>query len=81
MPITVAERSKTWTVLARSNTGILGSNRSWGMDVCMRLFCVEVDAFRRTDPPSKQSYRPGIGLGNWKLAKIQQKTVEPYTDR
>jgi hypothetical protein len=25
--VTVAERSKAWTVFARSNTGIVGSNR------------------------------------------------------
>jgi hypothetical protein len=39
-PNAVAERSKTWTVFARLNTGMLGSNPTWGMDVCMRLFCV-----------------------------------------
>jgi hypothetical protein len=39
-PITVAARSKAWTVFARSNTGIVGSNPTRGMDVCVRLFCV-----------------------------------------
>jgi hypothetical protein len=39
-PITVAAQSKAWTVFARSNTGIVGSNPTQGMDVCMRLFCV-----------------------------------------
>jgi hypothetical protein len=39
-PITVAARSKAWTVFARSNTGIMGSNPTQAMDVCMRLFCV-----------------------------------------
>jgi hypothetical protein len=34
-PITVAARSKAWTVFARSNTGIVGSNPSQGMDVCV----------------------------------------------
>jgi hypothetical protein len=28
------------TVFARSNTGIVGSNRTQGMDVCVRLLCV-----------------------------------------
>jgi hypothetical protein len=39
-PITVAARSKAWTVFARSNTGIVGSNLTSGMDVYVRLFCV-----------------------------------------
>jgi hypothetical protein len=36
----VPARSKAWTVFARSNTGIVGSNPTQGMDVCVRLFCV-----------------------------------------
>jgi hypothetical protein len=40
MLITVAAQSKAWTVFARSNTGIMGSNPTWGMDVCVRLFCL-----------------------------------------
>jgi hypothetical protein len=39
-PITEVTRSKAWTVFARSNTGIVGSNPTRGMDVCVRLFCV-----------------------------------------
>jgi hypothetical protein len=39
-PTTVATQSKAWTVIARSNTGIVGSNSAWGMDVCVHLFCV-----------------------------------------
>jgi hypothetical protein len=35
MPITAAARSKAWTVFARSNAGILGSNPTRGMDVCL----------------------------------------------
>jgi hypothetical protein len=38
--ITVAARAKEWTVFALSNTGIVGSNTTQSMDVCMRLFCV-----------------------------------------
>jgi hypothetical protein len=46
-PITVAARSNTWTVFAHSNAGILGSNPTQGMDVCIcvRLFCVYVVLF------------------------------------
>jgi hypothetical protein len=46
-PITAAAQSKAWTVYARSNTGIVGSNPTQGMDVCIVcvysmfvLFCV-----------------------------------------
>jgi hypothetical protein len=40
--IAVAARSKAWTVFARSNTGIVGSNPTTGIDVCVRLFCVRI---------------------------------------
>jgi hypothetical protein len=40
LPIIVAALSKAWTVFARSNTGIVGSNPIRVMDVCVRLFCV-----------------------------------------
>jgi hypothetical protein len=52
----MAARSKTRTVLALSNSGIMGSNPTQGIDVCMCLFCVQVAALRRADPPSKESY-------------------------
>jgi hypothetical protein len=39
VPIKVAARSKAWTVFARSNTGIVCSNPTRDMDVCVRLFC------------------------------------------
>jgi hypothetical protein len=38
-PITVPERSKACTAFARSNAGIMGSNHTQGMDVCVHLFC------------------------------------------
>jgi hypothetical protein len=59
MPITVATRSKAWTVFARLNAGIVGSNPIQGIDVCVRLFCVcavlcmQVAALRRADPPPR----------------------------
>jgi hypothetical protein len=40
MPVTVAARCKAWTVFALSNAGIVVSNPTQGMDVCVRLFCV-----------------------------------------
>jgi hypothetical protein len=36
--ITVAARSKAWTVFARLNAGIVSSNPTQGMYVRMRLF-------------------------------------------
>jgi hypothetical protein len=39
-PVTVDARSKAWTVFACSNIGVLGSNATRGMDVCVPLFCV-----------------------------------------
>jgi hypothetical protein len=39
-PITVAARSKAWTVFARSNAVVVGSNPTQGIDVCVRLFCI-----------------------------------------
>jgi hypothetical protein len=38
MPIIEAARSKESTVFARSNTGIVNSNSTQGMDVCYSLF-------------------------------------------
>jgi hypothetical protein len=31
---------KPWSVFARFNAGVVGSNPARGMDVCVRLFCV-----------------------------------------
>jgi hypothetical protein len=42
LPIKVAAGSEAWTVFARSNTGIVGSNPTWGMDICVHLFCYVV---------------------------------------
>jgi uncharacterized membrane protein len=63
MPITLVARSKAWTVFARSNAGIVGSNPAWGMDVCVCIYsvfvlaCVYVESLRRADHSSKESYR------------------------
>jgi hypothetical protein len=80
-PITVAAQSNAWTVFARSNTGIVGSNPTWFMDVWLPIFCVCVlrvgSALWRTDPPSKKSYRLYKRSRNWKTAKFQRRTAEP----
>jgi hypothetical protein len=59
----VAAQSKAWTVFSPSNAGILGSNPTQDMDVCVCVYsvfmlsCVQVAALRQADPPSKESYR------------------------
>jgi hypothetical protein len=40
LPIRVVAKSKAWTVVARWNTGVVGSNPTRSMDICVRLFCV-----------------------------------------
>jgi hypothetical protein len=42
MPITVAVRSKAYTVFARSEPGIVGSNPTQGMDVWCLCVCLFV---------------------------------------
>jgi hypothetical protein len=42
VPITVAARCKAWTVFARPSTGIVGSNPTQGMDVCICVYSVFV---------------------------------------
>jgi hypothetical protein len=77
-------RSKAWTVFARSNSGIAGSNPTQGMDVCMCVYfvfmlsCVYVAALRRADHSSKESYY--ICKNDYETqeeARAQQRAVEP----
>jgi hypothetical protein len=79
-PVTVAEPSKACTVSSRSEVGIVSSNPTQGMDVwyvyaCIlfMLPCVSVEALRRADHSSKESYR----LWNWsKWEKLNLDTVK-----
>jgi hypothetical protein len=85
MPITVAARSKTWTAFARSNAEIVGSNPIPGLVVVrvysvFVLFCIQIEALRRADPQSKESYRLCIGLRIWKAAKDKLRTLKPLID-
>jgi hypothetical protein len=78
-PISVAVRSRAWTVFAGSNAGIVGSNPTEGMNVCVCLFCVcvlscvQVAALRRADSPSKESYRLCKISRNWKSGQSPTK--------
>jgi hypothetical protein len=77
MKVRVAARSKAWTVFARSNTGIAGSNPTRGMDVCVRLFriCVVlcVGSGLATGWSPVQGVLPTVyRLRNWKAAKVHK---------
>jgi hypothetical protein len=83
-PITAEAWPKAWTVFARWNAGVVGSNPIQGMKVCIVcvysvfvLLCVQVEALRRADPPSKESYRLWIGSETEKAGKAKQTAVEP----
>jgi hypothetical protein len=70
-PTTVGARSKAWTVFACSNAGIVSSNPTPGMDVCILLFCVCVvlcvGRGLATGWSRVQGVLPtGYRLGNWK---------------
>jgi hypothetical protein len=60
----------------------MGSNPTQGMVVCIvcvysvfMLFYVQVEALRRADPPSKESYRLYIELRDWKSCQGPTKGV------
>jgi hypothetical protein len=82
-PITVAARSEAWTVFARSNTRVLGSNPTRGMDVCVRLFCVCVVLCVGRGLATGWSPIQGVLLSVHNITKLktaaraQQRTVEP----
>jgi hypothetical protein len=50
-------RAKAWTVFDRSSTWIVGSNPTQSMDISVYSVLVYVAALRRSNPPSKKSYR------------------------
>jgi hypothetical protein len=84
---TVAARSKAWTAFARSKTGILGSNPTWGMDVCVCVYsvfvlsCVQVTALILADPPSKETYRLCKRWRNWKSRQAGLKQISFVSSR
>jgi hypothetical protein len=71
LPIIMAvPRTKAWTVFARPKAGIMGSNSTQGMDVCLRLFCVCVGSGLATSWSPFQGVLPTVlGLRNWSETK------------
>jgi hypothetical protein len=69
-PVTVPARSKAWTVFSRSNAGIVSSNPTQGMDVCLCLFCVSIGSGFATGWSPIQGVLPTVlGLRNWSETK------------
>jgi hypothetical protein len=70
--ITVAAQSKTWTVYARSNIGVIGSNPTRGLVVCAFILCLCCPAYRYCSCPAMgrspvQGVVPTVyRLRNWK---------------
>jgi hypothetical protein len=88
VPITVAARSKAWIVFARLNAGIVGSNPTQGLDVCVCVYsefvlsCVQVAALRRADHPSNETYcLCKKDYETEEEARAQQMAVEPLINK
>jgi hypothetical protein len=85
VPTTVAAQSKAWTVFARSNTGIVGSNPTQGMVVCVRLFCCVVlcvgSGLATGWFPDQGVLQTVYRLRNWKMDPRSGRDLEPQIDR
>jgi hypothetical protein len=72
-----------WTVFARSNTGIMGSNPTWGIGISMRFFygCAVLctGSGLATGWSPVQEILPSVQKDHEteKAAEIQQRAVEP----
>jgi hypothetical protein len=80
---TVATRSKAWTVFVRLNNGIVGSNSTQGMDVCVCLLYVYVVLCVGSDLATGWSPVQGVLPTAYSITKLkkeasaQQRAVEP----
>jgi hypothetical protein len=72
-PITVAALSKSWTIFARSNTGVVGSNPTRGMDVCVCLFCVCTVLWVGSGLATVWSPVQGVLLTVYRITKLKKR--------
>jgi hypothetical protein len=86
-PITVDTRSKAWSVFARSNTGIVDSNPSRGMNGSMLLFCICVVLCVDSGLETGRSPTQGVLPTVYRIKKLKKpprsnkRTVEPKTEK
>jgi hypothetical protein len=69
----VVVRSKAWTVFARSNAGIVGSNPTQGMDVCLPLFYVCVVLCIGSGLATGWSPVQGVLLNVYRIKKLKKR--------
>jgi hypothetical protein len=73
-PIAAAARSKASTLFVRSTTGIVGSNPTQDMDVCVRLFCLCVvlcagSGLATGRSPVQEVLPTALRMRNWSVTK------------
>jgi hypothetical protein len=79
-PIIVGARSKARNVFVSSNTGIVISNPTRGMDVWVNSVCVVV-ALRRADPPVEGVLPSVYKIHNFKINSECELAREPNPSR
>jgi hypothetical protein len=72
VPITEAVRSKVWTVSARSNAGVVGSNPNLGTDDCVLLFCFCTVLCVGSGIPTDWSPIQKVLLAVYRITKLKQ---------
>jgi hypothetical protein len=75
-----AARSKARTVFARSNTGVVASNPTQGVDVCMRLFCVCAVLCVGRGLETGWSTFQGVLPTVYRIMKLKTPDIEPLTN-
>jgi Zn-dependent protease with chaperone function len=70
----VVARSKAWTVFTGLNAGIVGSNTTQGIDVCVRLFCVCVVLCRGSGLATSWSPVHGVLPTVYTIKKLKKRS-------